>query len=129
MPPLLTIDLASNVPAYRQIVDALRARLVDGALQPGDSLPPVRQLALDLGIHFNTVAQAYRILAQEGWLDLRRRRGALILARPDPEVQDEAKLGSLRRRLHEITTQLRAEGMSPSEIAGELRLLAEGIEQ
>jgi len=127
MPPLLSIDLASTLPAYRQIVDALRARLVDGSLQPGDSLPPVRQLALDLGIHFNTVAQAYRVLAEEGWLDLRRRRGALILERPEPEVQDEVKLERLRRRLHEIASQLRAEGMSPKQIAGELRLLAKGI--
>ena len=74
--PPLRIALTANAPAYRQIVDAVRAVLVGGALRPGDQLPPVRQLALDLGVHFNTVAEAYRILAGEGWLDLRRQRGA-----------------------------------------------------
>src|ERR1035438_2678242 len=74
--PRLRIDLANPTPAYRQIVDGLRTFLVDGALHAGDLLPPVRELAFELGVHFNTVAEAYRILADEGWLDLKRRRGA-----------------------------------------------------
>ena len=74
--PILRIDLASAVPAYAQIAAQLRALLVAGELPPGRRLPPVRQLALDLGVHHNTVALSYRTLADEGWLDLRRGRGA-----------------------------------------------------
>src|SRR5260370_17282328 len=77
----LGIDLSSNTPAYRQIADAIRILLVEGTLAPGDRLPPARQIALNLGIHFNTVAEAYRILAEEGWLDLKRRRGAVVISR------------------------------------------------
>src|SRR5579871_3730867 len=77
----LRIDLTSPSPAYRQIVDGLRTFLVDGVLRAGDILPPVRDLAFELGVHFNTVAEAYRILAEEGWLDLKRRRGALVVER------------------------------------------------
>ena len=64
----IRIDLNSDVPAYRQIVDAIRVLLVNGELQVGTGLPSVRRLAMELGVHFNTVGEAYRELAQEGWL-------------------------------------------------------------
>lgn len=55
--------------------------------------PPLRQLALDLGVHHNTVALAYRELAAEGWLELRRGRGALVVERrdrrPSPGAREE----------------------------------------
>jgi len=69
--PIIRIDLASTVPVYRQIVDSLRMHLVEGDLVPGDVLPSVRRMAMELGITFNTVAQAYRQLAEEGWLNLK----------------------------------------------------------
>ena len=68
---ILHIDSESGTPVYRQIVDGLRVALVNGDLLPGDPLPAVRRLALDIGVHFNTVAQAYRELAREGWLNIR----------------------------------------------------------
>ena len=54
----VSLDLESHTPAYRQIASDLRRHLVDERLKPGDLLPPIRQLALDLGVHFNTVALA-----------------------------------------------------------------------
>src|SRR5437762_13331816 len=77
----LRVDLKSQVPVYRQIVDGLRILLVNGELAPGDALPPVRRLALDLGVHFNTVAEAYRTLVEEGWLEIGRRSGARVIER------------------------------------------------
>ncbi|HEX2571367.1 MAG TPA: GntR family transcriptional regulator [Polyangia bacterium] len=84
MPPTVSIDLTSAPSVYRQIVHALRSLLVNGALRPADTLPPVRQLAIDLGIHHDTVAEVYRELEGEGWLDLRHRCGAIVLAREPP---------------------------------------------
>ena len=66
--PILRIDLSSSVPAYRQIAGGIRTMLVAGGFGPGDLLPTIRQLATDLGIHPNTVAEAYRLLAEEGWV-------------------------------------------------------------
>ncbi|MBZ2179905.1 MAG: GntR family transcriptional regulator [Acidobacteriota bacterium] len=128
MPPLLSIDLHAPLPAYRQIVDAIRTHLVNGALQPGDLLPPVRRLAIDLGVHFNTVADAYRILAEEGWLDLKRRRGALVLARTAPRPIDPAVAASFARRLRELVAEVRAAGVTRPRILRELRLIAKGLE-
>ena len=126
--PAIAVDLKSAVPVYRPIVDGMRHLLVEGNLAPGDSLPTVRQLAVDLGIHFNTVAQAYRVLAEEGWLDLKRRRGAMVLDRTRPPKPGKEHRTHRLKRLYELTAQLRAEGIQAAEIAQHLRKLANGID-
>jgi GntR family transcriptional regulator len=130
-PPTIRIDLASEMPASRQIVAALRALLVDGELAPGDVLPSVRRLALELGIHFNTVAQAYRELAEEGWLDLKHGRRATVLQRGIPaSAGRSAQRDSQRdfqRRLREMVAEMRAGGLSSATIASELLSLAERL--
>jgi DNA-binding transcriptional regulator YhcF (GntR family) len=122
----LRIDLSDPTPAYRQIVDALRTYLVDAKLNPGDLLPPVRDLALDLGVHFNTVAEAYRILADEGWLELKRRRGAKVLARNAPAAGPEERT-LFDRRLREMVAEVRAGGVPAREIRQVLQTIAEGL--
>jgi GntR family transcriptional regulator len=124
----LTVDLNAAIPVYRQIVDALRHYLVEGKIQAGDVLPPVRQLGIDLGVHFNTVAQAYRILANEGWLELKRRRGATVLLRRNPARADKSRLAQFRRRLRELAAHVRSEGVPAPRIADELRELAERLD-
>ena len=128
MKPLVELYPDSPVPAYRQIADGLRRHLVEGQLKPGDLLPPVRQLAMDLGIHFNTVAQAYRVLGDEGWLDLRRRRGAMVLERGRPTKPDRGRVEGLLRRLDELTAELRTAGVPQARIATALRRLARDLE-
>ncbi len=118
-PPKLVIDPHSNVPVYRQVVDNLRSLLVEGALQPGTTLPTVRELGLELGVHFNTIAEAYRLLASEGWLDLKRRRGAVVTERSAPQPPPDA-LANFRRNLRQLIAQVRAEGLSVGSIAHEL---------
>jgi DNA-binding transcriptional regulator YhcF (GntR family) len=125
--PRLRIDLANPSPAYRQIVDGLRTFLVDGALRSGDLLPPVRELAFELGVHFNTVAEAYRILADEGWLDLKRRRGAQVLERRK-RAADPQKREQFARRLREMIAELKAEGVRLEDIRRELSLVMKGLD-
>lgn len=125
----LRVDLHSSTPAYRQIVDGLRIALVNHQLRPGDRLPPVRRLALDLGVHFNTVASAYRTLAEEGWLEIERRNGASVIERqahpgPHPEAAD-----FFHRRLRELVAEGQANGFSRGRIVRELRHLAEMLER
>src|SRR5262245_37373879 len=122
----VSLNLESPIPAYRQIADDLRRHLVDERLKPGDLLPPIRQLALDLGVHFNTVALAYRLLADEGWLELKRRRGATVIARNAPRAVDRRQVDHLLRQLARIAAQLRSAGMSSRQISSALRRLAAG---
>jgi GntR family transcriptional regulator len=119
----LRIDLDSTVPAYRQIADGIRARLVAGHFQPGDQLPTVRQIAIDLGVHHNTVAEAYRTLADEGWLDLGRRRGATVQERTAPKATPKTK-ARFRQRLRELIAEARGAGVTADVIAAELAALA-----
>ena len=122
-PPVIRIDLGSSVPAYRQIANALRALLVAGTFPVGEPLPTVRQLAIDLGLHHNTIAEAYRVLAEEGWLDLRRRRGAIVLDRSRPRPSREVQ-PSLLQRLRELTAEAQAAGLAPGAIADSMRVVA-----
>lgn len=126
MPPVLHIDVGSSVPAYRQIANALRAHLVAGEFEPGDQLPTVRELALDLGLHHNTVAEAYRILSDEGWLDLRRRRGVTVLARERPRASPQAA-AEFRRRLEELIAEARTKGVAEAGLIAELRQIAAAL--
>jgi GntR family transcriptional regulator len=120
---VLRIDLASPTPAYRQIADGLRALLVHGAFKPGDRLPTVRQLAIDLAVHHNTVAQAYRVLADEGWLDLRRHRGAKVIARRSQRAS-AASHQNFSQRLRELTARAAADGLDAKAIARQLDTLS-----
>jgi GntR family transcriptional regulator len=120
---VIRIDLASPVPAYRQIANAIRALLVAGTFRVGEPLPTVRHLAVDLGVHHNTVAEAYRLLADEGWLDLRRRHGAIVLDRSRPRPAPDARR-SLVQRLRELTAEAQAAGLAPGVIAESMRAIA-----
>lgn len=77
---MLTISLASSVPIHDQLVAGLRSLIAQGKLVAGDELPPVRQLAADLGINLNTVARAYRDLTDAGLLASVRGRGTIVIA-------------------------------------------------
>jgi DNA-binding transcriptional regulator YhcF (GntR family) len=126
---ILRIDLKSNVPVYRQIVDATRILLVNGQLNPGDSLPPVRRLALALGVHFNTVAEAYRTLEEEGWLEIGRRSGARVVSRAVSNHRDPETGEVFQRRLREMVAEVQAQGLPRNRIARELRRLADTLER
>jgi GntR family transcriptional regulator len=121
----IRIDPDSPVPAVRQIADSLRVQLVEGHLKPGDELPSVRRAAIDLGLHFNTVAEAYRQLANEGWLELKHGRSARVADRQQPKASRQAVKG-YRQRLRELVSQMRAAGIPEDSIANELLLIARG---
>lgn len=88
---MLTIRLDSEVPLADQVVRGIRAAIAEGALLPGDELPPVRQLANDLGINLNTVARAYRALEGRGLVRTARGRGTVVTAeRESPPVAGAA---------------------------------------
>jgi GntR family transcriptional regulator len=125
----IRIDTKSAVPAYRQIVDQLRVLIVERHLPLGRPLPPVRALALELGVHFNTVAEAYRTLAQEGLLEIRHGRRARVADRPAAHTTTQTKksAASFRKRLREMIAEFQAKGFSPRQIARELRGASEGI--
>jgi len=124
--PTLRIDLGSPTPVYRQIVDSLRALLVGGAFAPGDRLPTVREIAIDLGVNHNTVAEAYRLLAEEGWLELKRHHGATVIPRPAQRAQP-ARQSDFVQRLRELAARAIADGVDKEAVAKQLSALAANL--
>ena len=97
-----------------------------GEFEPGAQLPTVRQLATDLGVHHNTVAEAYRLLADEGWLDLRRGRGAVVLDRRQAKPTLEAKQG-FARQLEELIAKAITDGVPRAAITEQMAALAKKL--
>jgi GntR family transcriptional regulator len=116
------LDLHSGVPVYRQIIDQVRGAIASGALRPGDQLPTVRQLAVDLAINPNTVVRAYRELELGGLLETQQGTGTFIstqkLARNDAER--ERQLGQI---VADCVARAGAAGFSVSDLIEQLRQL------
>jgi len=122
----LTVDSALRKPIYEQLADGLKELIARGQLTEGVALPPVRQLAADLGVNLNTVAAAYRQLQSEGLIRVRRGSGAVVLSRTSAEQPEDA----MRRSLRTALTQLVLSGLPKKQImhmvADELRFLMKG---
>jgi len=101
------IDSKSGVPFYRQIIEQVKFAIARGDLTPGDQLPTVRQLAVDLSINPNTVIRAYRELEIEGMLETHQGSGTFVGDRR-PEVDRLER----RRMLDQIITDLLARASS-----------------
>jgi GntR family transcriptional regulator len=72
------LDFRADDPIFMQIVHQIEALVAEGTLKPGDQLPTVRELAIDLRINFSTVARAYRILDEQRLISTQRGRGTYI---------------------------------------------------
>ena len=112
----LEIDFRSGIPIYLQVVDRIKEMIADGRLKPGDQLPTVRALALEMRVNFNTVARAYRILDEARIISTQQGRGTYILDVPPPEVSEAMRrttFDALTDRYLADATRL---GFSPAEI-------------
>ena len=78
---LVTIDADAAEPPYEQVRRQVAEGASNGTLKPGHKLPPVRQLAADLGLAVNTVAKAYKALEADGVIETHGRGGTLIATR------------------------------------------------
>ena len=101
----IELDFRSGIPIYVQIVEQIKHQVDTGGLKPGDQLPTVRQLATDVRVNFNTIARAYRLLDEAGFISTQHGRGTYILGpveNGDPDQLRHAALEALTRRyLHE----------------------------
>ena len=79
---IVAIDSRDATPLYAQLERGLRAAIATGRLRPGDQLPTVRQLAVELQVNANTVARVYLELERAGVLETRRGVGSFVAATP-----------------------------------------------
>ena len=99
------LDIKSGVPFYRQIVDQIRFGIASQRLLPGEQLPTVRDLAVQLEINPNTVRKAYSELEILGVLDTQQGTGTFVAER-EIEISDFER----DRMLEQICDELIARG-------------------
>ena len=114
---LLTIDTGDSRPIYQQVADGVKELIARGQLAEGASLPPVRQLAADLGVNLNTVATAYRELQKDGLIVTRHGSGSVVASRTITERSRDQLVRPLRTAL----TELVLSGLSASKIQSIVR--------
>ena len=99
-------------PIYQQIADGIRTLIAGGHLSEGQPLPPVRQLAADLGVNLNTIAAAYRDLQGDGLIAVKHGSGTTVASRTGSKHCEDELRGPLRNAL----TQMVLSGMPKGQI-------------
>lgn len=110
---LLTLDHASAQPIHGQLAGQLRQAITDGDPAPGEKLPTARQLAESLGVNVHTVLRAFGTLREEGLLEVRRGRGAIVTTKAPRRAE-------FVERARELVVEARRAGMSNDEIRATL---------
>ena len=116
----ILIDIKSGVPFYRQIIEQIKFAIARDDIEPGDRLPTVRQLAVDLSINPNTVVRAYRELEIEGVLDTQQGSGTFV-GHEKPEVNRLEKQRMLDQILTDLLARASSYGLSLDDVLEGLR--------
>jgi GntR family transcriptional regulator len=113
---IVAIDSRDSTPIYAQLDRGLRAAIASGRLNPGDQLPTVRQLAVDLQVNANTVARVYTDLERAGILETRRGVGSFIRATAAEARPPDEHQRRLRAFVTRVLADASAAGFSPDEL-------------
>ena len=113
------LDPKSGVPLYRQIIDQIRYGIASGHLRPGDQLPTVRSLAVELKVNLNTIAKAYKELEIQNILETQQGTGTFI-SNATISLNRKERNKKLEAICREFLTILRAYGFTNEELRNQL---------
>lgn len=112
----IEVEFRSSVPLNEQIARQVMALIKEGELKAGDQLPTTRELAVKLGINFNTVARAYRTLDQAGIISTQPGRGTFILDPDAGQLPEGSKAEHIKELTRHYISQATYLGYKPDEI-------------
>ena len=93
---ILDLDFNSDVPIYSQIREQIIKSIASGDLKINESLPSVRNMAEEIGVNFHTVNKSYNLLKDEGYINIDRRKGAIVNKLPlDKNSNNTNKIESM----------------------------------
>ena len=105
---------------YLQIADEIRERVVEGDWRPGERVPSIRELAVELGVNPNTVTKSYQRLVDRGIISSRRGLGYFVSEDARERGLEEMRHEFLRDELPKIVRTMRVLGIGPDELASHL---------
>ena len=114
---MVHIDYRDARPIYAQIIDGFREQIVSGALQPGDKLPSVRELAAALAINPNTIQRSYRRLEMEGWIVTVPGKGCFVCENEKSKLQE---INRWYTAFDEVTATLLSLGITREQLVQRL---------
>ncbi len=106
---LLHLDPSSGLPLYVQIAAAVRRAVADGDVAVGDRLPAARDLAQSLDVNMHTVLRAYQDLREEGVIELRRGRGAIVR-------EGAGQVAAVQQMAASLAAEAAKRGMTQAEV-------------
>jgi|SRR5262245_53922397 len=124
--PIVSIDTRDATPIYAQLERGFRAAIAAGRLRPGDQLPTVRQLAVDLQVNANTVARVYAELERAGVIETKRGVGSFITATPAKAHPPREQERRMRTFLTRVLADADAAGFTIDDVIAALRAHRQG---
>jgi len=110
---ILNLDFNSDVPIYTQIKEEIIKSIARGDLTINESLPSVRNMAEEIGVNLHTVNKSYNLLKDEGYINIDRRKGAMVNTLPLPKKDDNTQ--KIKSMLELLIAQSYLLGISKEE--------------
>lgn len=117
---MIVLDFKSNKPIYEQIVEQVKFHVLKGHLKPGDAIPSVRKLALDIAITPGTVAKAYQELERQHIIETIRGKGTFIAGSIELKP-DDTRMEESRKMLRSVILELKVMGLTEIEVTNMVR--------
>jgi GntR family transcriptional regulator len=118
----ITISVADGVPIYRQIINQVKYLAASGALAPGEELPPIRTLALQLKVTPNTIVRAYDELEAAGVIQKRRGSGSFVSEGRHSRLADAERQRIIEQRIDGLLAEARQLNFTADDV---LRVMKE----
>ena len=120
----IIISNSSNDPIYLQIVNQIKAMIMSGELSPGEALPSMRNLAMQMRVSLITTKRAYEELERDGFIETYTGKGSFVKAQ-NAELLREENLRQVEEHLQKAVQKAKMSGITFEELSDILKMLYE----
>ncbi|MBE5892386.1 MAG: GntR family transcriptional regulator [Lachnospiraceae bacterium] len=123
---MILIDYKDRRPIYEQVIEKFQQIILCGILAPGDAMPSVRSLAMELSINPNTIQRAYQELERSGYIYSVKGKGSFV---SDTGIAAELKRSEQQKELNAYVSKVLATGVTEQELAVMLEVAVENAKK